>query len=802
MKISLNWLNDFLPVSQEEAAVEALVHDLAMLGFEVESRESVRRDLSGVIAARITGIEPHPDADKLRLVTVDRGEEGPQTVVCGAPNVALGKRVPYACLGAKLPGLDKPLKKAKIRGVVSEGMLCSDVELGLSEDHSGLLELDDSWKAGECLDERLGLCDTMLDIDITQNRGDAFSIVGIARELAALRGVELKEQPRELPEPSGEEAVKVSIEQGCAQTGAPRYAGLVLSHITVGDSPRWLRDRLEAVGLRAINNVVDITNYVMWETGHPVHAFDRREIRGNEIRVRFAKAGEAFTTLDGQQHELDGEHVLICDGERPVALGGIMGGENSMVAEDTSEVLLECACFDPVNIRMGSRRAGIQSDSARRFERGVDMDNVPEVLQRMARLMIDCCGAQVAGPIVDEYAAPRQRPEIALRPARVTALLGLDVPKERIVTHLRSLGIEVREGEGDTLLARSPSWRFDLEREVDLIEEVVRMEGYDQVPDQLLAGIPLDQPANASLALRNRVRDALVRLGFRQQCSYSMVSPDLLERFHPERPALRIRNPLAAEMSVMRHSLLPSLVECAVYNLNRSQEHVALFEIDREFHPDGQSETGCREGMMLCAVLAGRQRGADWQDTERRFGFHDLKARAEELLRELALKDLEWSEGGEGPWSANTLSASRKGRLLLQVGQIEPRVLAAQGCEEELFALQLDLEALEEIGAGLPQYRAFSRQPLLLRDLSLLVEDRHSAGAVREVLEQGLRKLLSDLRLFDIYRGEGVPEGRHSQSWSLSFCAPDRNLRDKDVDPLIKKTLARLKKELGVELRG
>jgi len=801
MKISLSWLDEFLPVDASPAGVEALAHELTMLGFEVESVQRLERRLEGVVAAFVEKVEPHPNADRLRLVTVDHGE-GRQTLVCGAPNVAEGLTVPLARLGALLPGLEGPLKKARIRGVDSEGMLCSEVELGLSDDHSGLKILDSAhWKPGEPLARDYALDDVVLDLEITQNRGDAFSILGVARDLAALRGVELK-RPAAVtaPRAAGDRRVEVSIDPSCG--ACFRYAGLLMGGVRVAPSPRWLAARLEAVGLRPIHNVVDVTNYVMWELGHPLHAFDLREVKGGRIHVRHAADGERFTTLDGQERLLDAQHTLICDGERPVALAGIMGGRNSGIAADTTEILLECAVFDPVNIRMGARRAGLASDSSRRFERGVDPMDAEAVLRRAADLVAQVAGGAVAGEISDCHPRPHVPPVLTLRPERCNAVLGLGLEPARMARHLEALGCAVAPDGKGRLAVTPPPWRHDLEREIDLIEEVVRLEGYDQVPESRSARVPLGQRGNPRRELAERVRRECVALGFRQVMSYSMTDPRQLERVLPERPALRIRNPLSQELSVLRTSLLPSLLEAAVHNLNRRAESLCLFEVDREFHPDAGSETGCVEPLRLAWLLAGERRAESWQGPAEPFGFHDLKERAERLLDRLHLEGLGWLPYLDDVFSANSLVILRGGERLGVLGQLDPRLCRRMGTELPVFALDLDLEAVLRLSPGLPRYTPFSRQPPVLRDLSLTSGRDLPAGDVAATLLEAGAPLLHQVRVVDVYEGQGVDEGCLSRSFRLWFHDAERSLTDADVDPVVRRALEAAVKRHGVRLRG
>lgn len=805
MKISLSWLADFLPVDQSPAGVAALVHRLTMLGFEVESVTRLERGLEGVVAARVEALQPHPNADRLRLVTVDHGA-GRMTLVCGAPNVAVGQLVPLARVGALLPGLDnQPLKQARIRGVQSEGMLCSDVELGLSDDHSGLKELDPAaWRPGDPLARDYGLMDVVLDLEITQNRGDAYSILGIARDLAALDGLALT-RPAAAAAPRAAQDRRIGVALDPAGDGCPLYAGQLMEGLRVAPSPPWLVNRLEAVGLRAINNVVDATNYVMWELGHPLHAFDLRQVQGGEIRVRFATEGERFTTLDGVERVLDGGHTLICDAQRAVALGGIMGGRDSGIADDTTEILLECASFDPVNIRMGARRAGLSSDSSRRFERGVDPGDVEAVLERARNLIAQLAGGRVAGGVAvagrDGAGALVASAPVRLRAARCNQVLGLDLPLERMTRHLEALGAVCTPCGGGAVDVVPPSWRRDLEREIDLIEEVVRLEGYDRVEEATVARVPLGQRANPRRDIVERVRREAVVLGYHQVMSYSMVDPALLERLYPERPALRIRNPLAQELSVLRTSLLPSLLATAVHNLNRRAESLRLFELDREFHPDPGSGTGCREPLHLAWLLCGERRPADWQGAAEPFTFHDLKESVTALLARLHLEGLCFLPYLDGVFSANSLAMERGGERLGIFGQLDPRVCESLGTERPVFALDLDLEAVLRHAPGVPRYQPFSRQPSVLRDLSLISSAELPAGDLADTLLRAGRPLLKQVQVVDIYQGPGVPEGQVSRGYRLCFNDAERNLTDNDVDPVVAALLVQAQARHGARLR-
>ena len=730
MKISLNWLSDFLAIDTSEEGVSRLVDELTMVGLEVESVTRIDRRLDGVVAAKVIQVDAHPDADKLRLATVEFGGEAPLRLVCGAPNLYEGMTTALAQLGACLPGFDnQPLKKAKIRGVESCGMLCSEVELGLSDSHAGILDLDpELWPVGRPLAEEHGWQDVVVDVEVTQNRGDWLSIVGVARELAALRGVSLNTPAADpAPRAEGNRQVRVSIDAAAAKA-CPRYAGLVMSGARVSPSPAWMANRLSSVGLRPINNIVDVTNYVLWELGHPLHAFDLREVCGEEIRVRLAEKDERFTTLDEIERKLDEEHLLICDAERPVALAGIMGGLNSGIAGDTQDLLIECAAFDPVCIRMGARRAGLTSDSSRRFERGVDMHNVEQVIERTASLMAQLAGARIAGDLVDCITELPAAHTLDLHVSRCNALLGFQLNRDQVQDCVERLGTKCEIVDEDTLRCTPPSWRFEMQYEENLIEDVARMTGYDQVGESAHARVPLALRANELLEFGNAAREQMLRLGFQHVVGNPMVDPKMLERLLPDTPHLRIRNPLAEEMGALRPSLLPSLLATAVYNLNRRNDDLSLFELDREFHPDSEAETGCREVPHLALVMAGRHRLPSWQEGERASSIYDLKEAVLELLQGLRLDAVRMEPVQLAPFSANCLLLKVGKRQVGVLGQVDPLALESLGCQVPVFAADLDLEALQGYARRNPKYKAFSRYPSVWRDLAVITSEDLPAG--------------------------------------------------------------------------
>ena len=620
MKVSLNWLQSLIDIDR---SVQQLVDDLSMLGLETEKIDTISRSLEGVVAGRVITCDKVPESDHLHLCQVDIGDEEQLQIVCGAPNIKAGQTIPLARVGAELAGGLK-IRKARVRGVESFGMICSEVELGLGDDHSGIMVLDDEIQPGQELGELYGYEDTVFDLEVTQNRGDCLSIIGVARELAALYECNLSIPQKTLPEVSQPASEAVSIELN-KDTSCARYAARVMRGITIKPSPRWMQDRLLAVGLRPINNVVDVTNYVMWLTGHPLHAFDMRNIEGRGIKIRFAEKGETFVTLDEEQRKLDPEVLLICDEKKPVAIGGIMGGLASGVTDDTTELLIECAWFEPVNIRMSSRRLGLTSDSSKRFERGVDPDDIDYVLNLTAALMLETADGEVLNGIVDEYPEQRCKSVIKVRSERVNEVLGMEIPLVSQISLLRRLQFEVQEN-GNEYIVTVPTFRFDLEREIDIIEEIIRLHGYENIPVSERSLVPLKPWIEEMRPLRADLREIAVRAGLQEVSTYSMIS----RRQHEQttsgsEKAISVQNPISEDLAVLRTSMLPSLLMTAAYNLNRSNRSVAIFEIGRTYHFSEKVYNNCREDFILSALLTGIRQPKSWDSQEQEFGFYDVQ---------------------------------------------------------------------------------------------------------------------------------------------------------------------------------
>jgi phenylalanyl-tRNA synthetase beta chain len=625
MIVTCNWLKEFVDF---DFSPEDLAHRLTMTGLEVDAMEKLGEGLDSVIVARLVSVDRHPDAERLTLCHVDTGSETVQ-VVCGATNHRAGDLVALAQVGSVLPG-DFRIKKSKIRGVESMGMLCSEKELGLAEESAGIMILPAGLTLGQPVFAALGLKDVRFELGLTPNRPDCLSVVGVAREVSAMAGNPLRLPARKVTEAGPAIASQTSItvtEPGLC----PRYAARLIRGVTIGPSPDWLVSRLEAVGMRSINNVVDVTNYVLMELGHPLHAFDLRLLRGGCIVVKRAGKGVTFTTLDGQSRPLDDRDLVICDAEGPVALAGIMGGENSEIRPDTVDILLESAYFNPTSIRRSSKRLGLHTESSHRFERGADVNMVPVALDRAASLILEVAGGTAAKGRIDVYPQPLAERRLAISARKTAEILGLELDILEIRRLLQSIGLaaELAENQEGTLYVSIPAFRPDLEREIDLIEEVARLNGYDRIPVTMPAGrIVCHRPANRQQHVR-QLRDAMVAAGFSEVINYSFTTPSAWDKIalaadDSRRETVQILNPLTEEQSVMRTTLVPSLLETVSRNLAYRSRDLRLFELRPVFLPQPGEELP-QERLRLTAVLCGRREPEGWAQGNETVDFFDLK---------------------------------------------------------------------------------------------------------------------------------------------------------------------------------
>jgi phenylalanyl-tRNA synthetase beta chain len=806
MKFTLNWLKEYIDL---ELPVDVVTDRLTMLGLEVDNVVELYRDLESIKVAKIIAVRPHPDADRLTLCDVTLGDEEFQ-VVCGAPNAKAGLLTAIALPGVTLSSGMK-VKKTAIRGQESSGMLCSEKDLDISEDHSGIMELPASAKAGEPLSEALSLRDTLIEVDLTPNRPDCTSVIGIAREIAGFTNQKLRQPIKnELPKLTGE-GVPFSVEVLDSED-CPRYAARLLKNVAICPSPWWLRKRLLSVGLRPINNVVDITNLVMLEYGQPLHAFDFHRLSGGKIIVRRAMANENIITLDGVKRELDQEMLLICDAEKPVAVAGIMGGENSEVVGSTKDILLESACFNPLSVRRTARSLNLGTEASYRFERGVDPELAPRALERAIQLLVEVTGAEAVENGYDCTTGITPRATLKLRVSRTNDLLGLQLDAMEVARCLESIELKVNKEDEDTLLVTPPSFRVDLEREVDLIEEVARLQGYNEIPITMPT-VPMNFPEQQQgLQLRRKLASMLVSQSFFEAINYSFVDENHFDRLKlddndPIRQAVAILNPLSEDQKIMRTMMLPSLLQNISRNTSRQNNDIRLFEIGKVFHPvAGQPLPN--ENMRVAGVISGRQHpGASLLH----FGnalvdIYDCKGIVEAILEEVRLSKVVNSVFGNEaapnyimPESYIVFQAGDKRVGFL--GKIDREVLKSFGIKQDAFFFDLDLDMLIELEPEPKSFRQLPKFPSVERDIALVVPEAVAAGELLTAIENEEEALMESAEIFDIYCGEAVDAGHKSVAITLTYRSIEQTLDDKTVNKVHQRIIKMLENRFQGKLR-
>ena len=792
MRFSESWLREWV---DPDVTTDGLAAQLTQAGLEVDAVEPVDPGLEGVVVGRVESVAPHPDADRLRVCRVDVGGEGLLDIVCGAPNVHAGMRAPTALVGATLPG-GMTIRKAKLRGVASAGMLCSARELGLSEHAAGLMALPADAPPGQPVADLLGLADTAIEVDLTPNRGDCLGLAGLAREVGVLNRAPVR-GPSAEPVPAVSEArfpVEVQAPGDC-----PRYVGRVIRDVDpAAHSPMWLQERLRRSGLRSLGALVDITNYVMLELGQPMHAFDLDRLAGAVV-VRRARAGERLDLLDDTTVELDADTLVIADGNGPVAIAGIMGGSPTAVGPGTRNIFLESAFFAPEAVAGRARRLSRQTDSSHRFERGVDPGLQRRAVERATALVLAVAGGE-PGPVV-EVAAPDHLPErrpIRLRPDRIRRVLGLEIPDPEVVDTLERLGMEVT-ADGDDWRVVPPGFRFDVGIEEDLIEELARVVGYDRIPTTLPVGRLGAGSAPEGAVPLDQVRGLLVARGYQEAITYSFVDPRLQAQVEPERDAVTLENPLSADLSVMRTSLWPGLLAALQHNRNRQQERVRLFETGLRFE---QLNGELRQEPMLAGIAAGASLPEQWGAPARPLDFFDVKGDLEAVLGLLGLKQAV----GFAPARHPALHPGQTAALRWQdtewgrVGALHPRLATALDLAGPVMLFELRLALLEH--ARIPRFEPLSRYPAIRRDIAVVVDDAVPARKVVEVIGQAGSDVLKDLQLFDVYRGERIDSGKKSLAVGLFLQAESRTLTDAEVDAAVGDIVAALESGLDARLRG
>jgi phenylalanyl-tRNA synthetase beta chain len=784
MLVSLKWLRSFVSC---DAPPEEIAHRLTMAGLEVEATEPYHFGLERVVVGRIKSIKRHPEAEHLQVCKV-QGPGGTYAVVCGASNVDKGLIVPFALEGAHLAD-GSEVHSTDIHGVLSQGVLCSEQELGLGEDASGVMVLDSNLAPGTPLSEVLELDDIVLDIGITPNRGDCLSVVGVAREVAALFGVDWSPPPISLNEigPPVETLSSVTIEDPDL---CPRYAARVVQNIVIRSSPLWLRQRLEAQGVRAINNIVDITNFVMMELGQPLHAFDYHRLDGHCIVVRRARPNETFVTLDGQSHQLQKDMLLICDASRGVALAGVMGGLNTEITPQTNTVLIESAYFQPTGTRRTAKTLGLSTESSYRFERGIDPEGVIIALDRAAQLMVELGDGELAKGCLDEYPFPIKRESIQLRVSKTNRFLGMNLSSEEIRQLLESIQLDVRTAKEDLLVVDAPLFRSDLTREVDLMEEVARLAGYDRIPvASPMARLASAKPAEDQV-VRQQTKQTLASLGFCEIVSYSFINPGAVELMQLEdidhrRQLLPLRNPLSEDQAVMRTTLVPGMLETAAGNQRQNNFDLRLFELSKVFFPKKNQELP-EERFNLCGLLSGQRRAAAWNEPTLTVDFFDIKGAMEALLFSLGISEIRWSAKDSAPY----LSPDAAARIYVSdtylgdLGEVQAKVMQAFDLSGPIFLFDIDFDLLLEKTVSLKRFRSLPRFPAVNRDLAIIVSTSVAAQDLLDYLEKNRPEYAESITLFDQYRGEQVGADKKSLAFRVTYRSVDRSLTDMEVNEI------------------
>ncbi len=805
MKLSLNWLRELVEV---DLPVPELARRLIDATAEVEGWETIgaQWEPDKIRVAKVLAVEPHPNADRLRLVTVDAGS-GTQQVVCGAPNVAAGQKVAFATEGARLrdghTGEPTVLKLRPIRGVESAGMVLSEKELGLSDEHEGILVLPEDAVIGRPLVEVLG--DVVFDISTWANRADLLGVLGFARETAALTGKVLREPDRSYSasERNVDDFISVTID---APDLCRRFTASVIENVAIAPSPQWMQERLLKAGMRPINNVVDITNYVMLETGQPLHAFDYDLVRGKKIVARRAMAGEKLLTLDGVEREFDAEMLLICDGGGPVGIAGVMGGGNSEVSQGTKTVLLEVANFRAGSIRRTSTLLKLRTEASLRFEKGIGPEMAEYAQRRALHLFERLTGGSVAAGLVDVYPGRQPRPTIIVEAERIARVLGIEVPVDDVRRILTDLGFVCHFVPPGKYSVQPPDWRPDVEIPDDVIEDIGRIHGYDKLPATMLRGTLPDPEPNPLMDLRERVRDLAAATGFQEIITYTLTDKARLDRMVPpgdprRRDPLAVVNPVAAQHTYLRTSVRPSLLETFATNRRHAETGLRLFEIGFEYLP-AEADLP-HERPVLCAVLGGPRETRWGRPGAEHLDFFDAKGAVEAIFDHLGVRVTFAPRREFGLLEGHTAEVRAGKDVLGILGQVHPGTASAFDIDEPVFLVELWLEDVVRHLPERPEYAAPSKFPEVRQDLALVVDDGTPAGRVLELVRShrsGGVRIRADV--FDEYRGAGIPEGKKSLALRLRFQADDRTLTDSDVAKIQQGLLVRLGKEMGASLRG
>lgn len=820
MNISYNWLKEYLDFDLQPDEVAAALTSIGLETGGVEEVQTIKGGLEGLVIGEVLTCEDHPNSDHLHITTVNVGGEAPLQIVCGAPNVAAGQKVVVAVNGTKLYDGDQcfTIKKSKIRGVESNGMICAEDEIGIGTDHSGIIVLPADAVVGTLAKDYYNVkSDYVLEVDITPNRVDATSHYGVARDLAAY----LKQagKPAALRLPSVEAfkiddetpAIEVVVEN---EEACLRYSGVTIKGVTVKESPEWLQNRLRVIGLRPINNVVDVTNFILHELGQPLHSFDAAKIKGNKVVVKAVEAGTKFVTLDGVERTLTDRDLMICNTEEPMCIGGVFGGLDSGVTEQTTDVFLESACFHPTWIRKTARRFGLNTDASFRFERGLDPNNTIYVLKRAALLIQELAGGKITGAIQDVYPKVVEPYRVEVSYAKINSLIGKEIPVETVKSIVDSLEMKIESETAEGLCLRVPVYRIDVQRDVDVIEDILRIYGYNNVEfnEEVKACLSYQTPTDHSYKMQNLISEQLCGCGFNEIMNNSLTRSAYYSDLtvYPEKNCVRLMNPLSADLNVMRQTLLFGGLESAEHNMKRRRGNIRFYEFgncyqyDETKKKEGETLAGFSENYRLGIWLAGNRVENSWAHPNEKTTVYELKAYVENVLSRLGLNlgKLVFGVLTDDIYSAGLSITTQSGRRLGSLGIVSKKILKAMDIDVEVYFAELSWTALmKETKKNKVTYTEISKFPAVKRDLALLLDKSVAFADIEKIAGESERKLLKSVTLFDVYEGKNLPAGK--KSYAVSFYLQDDNktLNDKQIDAIMKKIQTNLEQKLGAQLR-
>lgn len=800
MKISLNWLKDYIDL--EGIASGEIIDKLTISGLEVEDVEEKGSGFDNIVVGYVKEKKKHPNADKLSVCIVSTGNDE-FNVVCGAPNVEEGQKVAFAKIGAVIPEGGFKITKAKLRGELSMGMICSERELGLSDNHQGIMVLDNSLQPGTPLKEALGLDDVVIEVAITPNRPDALSHIGVARDLAAIFNRKIK-LPEVSVKESGEKIEKLASVEILDTENCPRYTARVIRNVTVKESPDWLKKKLTSVGLRPINNIVDVTNFILHELGQPLHAFDLDRLQGQKIVVRRAADGETFTTLDSKERKLTSSDLMICDAEKPVAIAGVMGGENSEVTSQTKNILLESAYFHPSSIRKTAKSLILSTDASYRFERGTDPNITPYAANRAMQLMAELGGGEVSSGIIDVYPGKIEPKKVTLRFNQIERILGFDVAKNEVKDILINLGLNAVSEDTDEMTFEVPTFRPDIEREIDLIEEIARIYGYDKIPAVEKISITLSGKTDQS-AFKDTLRNIANGLGFYEIISNSLQSKEISELTGNP---VEMLNPLSFDMAALRTSLLPGALYAVSKNLNVGEKNLKLFEIGHVFNKITEGEIlsfkDFSETPKMMFLITGKAESVNWYSKERAFDIYDLKGFVNSFLEKICLDNVLVDSYNlvENKNFEYTFEKKYKDQVVGRGGLVRKDILKKFDISQEVYCFELNLNALAEIPVPQKRFKGLLKFPKVLRDCAFILDTKVTSQEVIALISKSSSELLKKVELFDIFESGNLGPGKRSMAFSLEYYDENRTLKDEEVDKDFNRAVEAVIKQLNAEFRG